>query len=163
MKNNKNTKMIIDEGVANLIFKKRGDSLVAYVSIVEGDFYGVSNNTHLPSHKIIAPKNWGILPYVNYRCDIQLNRETGIYEVTSANPIKYNISVYSKKDKDGSRKIIAQIGKHRVYLDPTNGATENSRTLDGAIRAVNMIANNFDKIAVINEIKRLYELHFGSK
>ena len=103
------------------------------------------------------------MPYVNYRCDIQLNRETGIYEVTSANPIKYNTSVYTRKDKDGSRKIIAQIGMRRVYLDPTNGATENSRTLDGAIRAVNMITNNFDKIGVISEIKRLYELHFGSK
>lgn len=149
----------------NLIFKKREGMLVSYLSVLEGGgLCGVGENYIIPKYKVLAPDTLGLRPLTNYRCEVreEINESNGerVFIVVGATKITYNTSVIlANADKNGNKKIVVQIQNKTIFLDPINGKSPYSQTLSGAIRAINMMPNNFDKQAVINQVTDMYNTH----
>lgn len=128
-----------------LIFKKRGKHLICHIN---GEKNKAVSSYNPPKDAVCltAPKKWDLKPNTLYKCDVEF--KNGRYKFISAKKVKMNVSV-----EYHSSKIVVRVGSKKIFLDPVNGASPYSRTLEGAIRAVNMLPDNFDKDRVINELK----------
>lgn len=139
----------------NLIFKIRGNKLVSYYTKINGKMYGIAEKIPVPKTKIELDMNK--YPLIDAKTEYNCSVIDG--KVVSLSPVKYKTRV-KFVDNETGKKIICQIKDKTIFYDPNGGLTENSTTLDGTIRAINMCNNNFDKNKVINEVIELYYKHF---
>lgn len=143
----------------NLVFKIRGQYLVTYVTKINGKFFGIAEKVAVPKTKITLKSSLyqNIDAKTEYNCVISCDNDN--INVLSLQKIEYPVNTKYIEDNSG-KKIVCQIGKKRIYFDPNNGASKHSSTIDGAVRAIEMCNNNFDKLSVIEKVKNIYRTKF---
>lgn len=146
----------------NLIFKRRNERLVAHIVKTDEGYFPISSYSKIPKISIYPPAKYKCKPNINYRCVLSIGDDGKYKFVKEPKALKMNVYIYPMPYKDGSGyKIVAQIGEKRLFLDPKNGASKNSRTLDGIVRAIKMMPDNFDKMSAINSVKYLHKLYMS--
>lgn len=102
---------------------------------------------------IVVLGNFYTSPKTMYNCEVEIDGDNATLLFAQRFNHDYKIEIVIKKN---IKTLKITIGDKKLYYDPVYGRSKNSTTLNGLIRAIKILPNNFNKRKLIDDINSLF-------